>query len=644
MRGRGAAARAQAALRQAVRADGARCPESCGATARSSSAGAGAARRALPRRSCCWRRTGRSGSQPGVAPGQRTLGFMLPYTPLHHLLLDGHRAAARDDQRQPLRRAAVHRQRRGARAGSRGIADYLLLHDRAIVNRVDDSVVRVMDGAPRLLRRARGYAPAPLALPAGFAARRRCWRSGGELKSTFCLLQDGAGDAVAAHRRSGGRRDLRRLPAQSGAVSRSCCSTAPEAVAVDLHPEYLSSSKLGRQMAAAGDRGAASPCPYRRLPRRERRAARRAAGARHRARRAGLRRRRHAVGRRVPARRLSRLRAARASATGADAGRRAGDPRAVAQRLCAALRGDRLAAIQRAHAAARAVCGPAAAGRSRRSMRCCAKALNCPPSSSCGRLFDAVAAALGICRERADLRRAGRDRARGAGRHALGCRTPATRSASRARMAHRPRSRAVVAGAARRSRARRAALRSSRRASIAGLAQRDRRRWRERCRDEATGLRARSRCRAAVPEPHSARASRAPACGRGLDVLSHRRVPANDGGLVARPGGGRRRAAAGSKRSEPCVSAFPARSSRSTMPSNMLRHRRRRRRAARDQLICIVDERPPDRRLRRRLGAGPRRLRHEPDRRGRGRARRSRMLTELGEVAAGTRSDAGAAL
>ena len=57
-----------------------------------------------------------------------------------------------------------------------GIASHALTHDRDIANRVDDSVVRVIGGKPRVVRRARGYAPAPIALPAGFAARRRCWR------------------------------------------------------------------------------------------------------------------------------------------------------------------------------------------------------------------------------------------------------------------------------------------------------------------------------------------------------------------------------------------------------------------------------------------------------------------------------------
>ena len=63
-----------------------------------------------------------------------------------------------------------------ARVKLAGIADAFLMHDRDIVNRLDDSVARVMGGKPRILRRGRGYAPAPLSLPEGFEARRASWR------------------------------------------------------------------------------------------------------------------------------------------------------------------------------------------------------------------------------------------------------------------------------------------------------------------------------------------------------------------------------------------------------------------------------------------------------------------------------------
>jgi len=185
---------------------------------------------------------------PGVAPGQRTLGFMLPYTPLHHLLLrrmdrpvvmtsgnrsDEPQCTADDEARERLG----------------GIADWLLLHDREIVNRVDDSVVRVMDGAPRLLRRARGYAPAPLPLPAGFEAADAILALGGELKNAFCLVRDGQailsqhmGDLEDAATWADYRRNL--------ALYAELFQHTPQALVIDRHPEYLS-AKLGRERAVA---------------------------------------------------------------------------------------------------------------------------------------------------------------------------------------------------------------------------------------------------------------------------------------------------------------------------------------------------------------------------------------------------------
>lgn len=104
---------------------------------------------------------------PGVAPGQNILGFMLPYTPIHHLMLknleipivltSGNIA----DEPQCINNEE-------AREKLATIADYFLLHNREIVNRVDDSVVIVKNEKPQILRRARGYAPATINLPPGF--------------------------------------------------------------------------------------------------------------------------------------------------------------------------------------------------------------------------------------------------------------------------------------------------------------------------------------------------------------------------------------------------------------------------------------------------------------------------------------------
>jgi hydrogenase maturation protein HypF len=181
-----------------------------------------------------------------VAPGQNTLGFMLPYAPLHHLLL--RRLALpivltsgnRSDEPQCIDDDL-------ARSELGGIAPYLLLHDRRITTRVDDSVVRVMAGAPRLLRRGRGHAPMTLRLPPGFLAAAPTLALGGELKNSFCLLQgrqavlsQHIGDLANAATYADYRHNLElycRLYQQE-----------PRRLVIDQHPEYLS-SKLGRQWA-----------------------------------------------------------------------------------------------------------------------------------------------------------------------------------------------------------------------------------------------------------------------------------------------------------------------------------------------------------------------------------------------------------
>ncbi len=187
---------------------------------------------------------------PGVEPGQSTLGFMLPYTPLHHLLMENLArpivltSGNRSDEPQCIDNAEA-RDRLGP------IADYFLMHDRDIVNRLDDSVARVAAGKPRLLRRARGYAPTPLSLPPGFEGAPAVLAMGGELKSTFCLLKDGQaivsqhmGDLEEAATHSDYRRNLE--------LYRNLFRFEPQTFAADAHPDYIS-TKWG--LALAEDTG-----------------------------------------------------------------------------------------------------------------------------------------------------------------------------------------------------------------------------------------------------------------------------------------------------------------------------------------------------------------------------------------------------
>ncbi len=182
-----------------------------------------------------------------VAPGQNTLGFMLPYTPLHHLLLRRMErpivltSGNRSDEPQCIDDGQ-------ARARLGAISPYILSHDRAITTRVDDSVVRVMAGAPRLLRRGRGYAPLALRLPPGFVAQAPSLALGGELKNSFCVVQ---GDTAILSQHIG---DLENAATYADyrdnlELYQKLYQLEPTRLVIDAHPEYLS-SKLGEEWAA----------------------------------------------------------------------------------------------------------------------------------------------------------------------------------------------------------------------------------------------------------------------------------------------------------------------------------------------------------------------------------------------------------
>lgn len=184
----------------------------------------------------------------GVAPGQGCYGFMLPYSPLHHLLMAGLdwpivlTSGNRSEEPQCT-------DNEDARQRLADIADALLLNDREIVNRLDDSVVRMIAGTPALLRRARGYAPASLRLPPGFAEAPTVLAFGGELKNTFCLLRDG--EAILSQHLG----DLENAPANRAASNTlelylQLFEHQPQVLAIDAHPEYLP-SKLGKERAKA---------------------------------------------------------------------------------------------------------------------------------------------------------------------------------------------------------------------------------------------------------------------------------------------------------------------------------------------------------------------------------------------------------
>jgi len=180
---------------------------------------------------------------PSVAPGMQTLGVMLPYTPLHYLLLNEYagiiapgRVAAIVLTSGNLSDEPIAYEDDDAFTRLAPIADSFLSHNRPIHIRCDDSVVRIAAGGPLIIRRSRGYAPAPItlatALPCPILA------CGGHLKNTFAL---GRGREVFLSHHIG---DLENLPTlrsfHEGIVHfQRLFGITPEVVAYDLHPGYL---------------------------------------------------------------------------------------------------------------------------------------------------------------------------------------------------------------------------------------------------------------------------------------------------------------------------------------------------------------------------------------------------------------------
>lgn len=177
-----------------------------------------------------------------LSPDNNYLGVMLCYTPLHYLLFD---RGLSDGQQldcivmtsgniadEPLE---IDNDR--AARNLSGICDHFLVHNRQIYNRVDDSIVQVMDKRPVVLRRSRGYAPFPFFARTGMKPTLAC---GAELKNTFCLAKD---SRFFLSQYIGDLKTYATYQFYCEAVSRmeKLFSVKPAAVVRDLHPDYLSS-------------------------------------------------------------------------------------------------------------------------------------------------------------------------------------------------------------------------------------------------------------------------------------------------------------------------------------------------------------------------------------------------------------------
>ncbi len=180
----------------------------------------------------------RTGAQvaASVAPGSPTLGVMLPYTPLHLLLLEGCGGplvlTSGNSSDEP-----IAFQDTDATARLTHIADAFLLHDRAIRTRVDDSVFRVVRGRALPLRRSRGYVPSPLALPE--PSPQPVLACGSALKNTFCLTR--GGQAFLSHH-VGDLDDWATRQSYIDGIAHltDLLDVEPAVVAHDLHPDYPS--------------------------------------------------------------------------------------------------------------------------------------------------------------------------------------------------------------------------------------------------------------------------------------------------------------------------------------------------------------------------------------------------------------------
>jgi hydrogenase maturation protein HypF len=193
-----------------------------------------------------------------VAPGNRYLGVMLPYTPLHHILL-------RDLERPlvmtsgNLSEEPIAQDNDEARGRLGTLADAFLLHDRDIYARYDDSVWFV-PGREQPIRRSRGYAPFPVRLP---FTTRPILAVGAELKNTFCVARD---DFAFLSQHIGDMENVETLDhfEASVALFRHLFRVEPEVVAHDLHPDYLSTCyalRAAEQLGPAQPGTAPNPIP-----------------------------------------------------------------------------------------------------------------------------------------------------------------------------------------------------------------------------------------------------------------------------------------------------------------------------------------------------------------------------------------------
>ncbi|MBY0362112.1 MAG: carbamoyltransferase HypF [Phreatobacter sp.] len=184
-----------------------------------------------------------------IAPGLDRLGIMLPYTPFYHMIMRriGRPVVMTSGNPSGQPQCTGNQEVRDRLAD---IADFACLHNREIANRIDDSVVRVDLGRMRVMRRARGFAPQAIALPAGFPRDLQALAMGSELKNTFCLVKNG--QAILSQHMGDLEEAATYLDAEKNlSLYTALYDHAPSRIAVDQHPQFLSTQ---RGYAIAADR------------------------------------------------------------------------------------------------------------------------------------------------------------------------------------------------------------------------------------------------------------------------------------------------------------------------------------------------------------------------------------------------------
>ncbi|KPK22096.1 MAG: carbamoyltransferase HypF [Nitrospira bacterium SG8_3] len=181
---------------------------------------------------------------PQVAPRNRYFGIMLPYTPLHYLLMDSPFSALVMTSGN-ISEEPINIDNEDAFKNLKRIADYFLVHDRDIYLRSDDSIIRMVGRVPRQVRRSRGYVPIPVFLPEEMSELPSVLAVGGELKNTICITKE---NRAFLSQHVGDMENLETFDFFRLTISHmeSILEIRPKVMAHDLHPDYLS-SKFGRE-------------------------------------------------------------------------------------------------------------------------------------------------------------------------------------------------------------------------------------------------------------------------------------------------------------------------------------------------------------------------------------------------------------